>query len=187
MLRHLFFSLFDLTSPCSVISSMTSDSSKKFVFRLVILVRMLKEPERLTMVETHMVLAKLLRSPLLHVGGVFLFKAFLLYWPWLSMRLSTGILSVQAVAENTEVRGSTYVKLVQFKPVVVSAITLSWSNAGRKKREWFDGREHDQEDMLSGNSFVRQMWFMGETHMGNIAKGQGRVEIWLSVLEGDLV
>lgn len=76
-----FFSLFDLVSPCSVISSMTSDSSKKFVFCLVILVKMPKELKRLTMVGTYVVLAKLLRSPLLHVEGVFLFKAFLLNQP----------------------------------------------------------------------------------------------------------
>lgn len=130
MLRHLFFSLFDLVSPCSVISSTTS---KKFVFCLVILVRMPKELERLTMVGTYVVLAKLLRSPLLHVEGVFLFKAFLLNQPWLSMCLNPGALSIQAAAEYTEVRGSTYVKWVQFKPVVVSAVTLPWSNIGRKK------------------------------------------------------
>lgn len=76
-----FFPLFDLVSPCSVISSTTSDSSKKFVFCLVILVRMPKELERLTMVGTYVVLVKLLRSPLLHVEGVFLFKAFLLNQP----------------------------------------------------------------------------------------------------------
>lgn len=140
------------------------------------------------MVGTYVVLAKLLRSPLLHVEGVFLFKAFLLNQPWLSMCLNPGTLSIQAAAEYTEVRGSTYVKWVQFKPVVVSAVTLPWSNVGRKKKTlWFDGSEHDQEDMLSGNSFVRQMWFMGETHMGNIANGRGQVEIWVSVLEGDLV
>lgn len=75
------FFLFDLLSLCSVISSMTSDSSKKFVFRILILVSMIKNLEGLTMVETSMVLVKMLRSPLFHVGGVFLLKTFLLNGP----------------------------------------------------------------------------------------------------------
>lgn len=132
MWKHLFF-LFDL-SLCSVISRMTSDSSRKFVFHILILVSVLKKLEKLTAVETGVVLVKLLRNPLLHVGGVFLFKAFLLKGPWLSTCLNPGDLSTQAAAEYNEVRGSTYVKLVQFKTVVASVITLPWSNVGREKK-----------------------------------------------------
>lgn len=84
-------------------------SSERFVFHIVTPTRMLRKPEKSTMVKPCVVLTKL-RSQLF-----FSFKVFLLKGPQLSGCLNTGDRSALAASEHAEVRA----ELVQFKIAVV--------------------------------------------------------------------